>query len=240
MSSKSDNNAIVYDNSNNNNNPNFIINNINNSNNNIPIEPNSIYNENSQVQPQLQSQSQSQNEYPKNYKSIIELQKEINHYKDKERVYKLLLMKKQQRINQLQELKTLYESIAKAHREHPKGTFRPDELSDVKTQKIISALKKIIEDKNSFLLTLEEELFAFSPQAVKFFASQLKSLQNENMRKYEGIQGSNIDNFKNENTNEKNKLNALLIKIFECQENINNLIKNLDEINDTNSFLKRK
>ena len=34
-------------------------------------------------------------------------------------------------------------------------------------------------------------------------------------------------------------LNALLIKIIECQENINDLIKNLFDINDTSSAMKR-
>ena len=52
--------------------------------------------------------------------------------------------------------------------------------------------------------------------------------------------GNNIENFKKENANEKNQLNGLLIKISERQENINNLLKNLDEINDTSSMLKRK
>ena len=40
---------------------------------------------------------QSQQEDPKKYKSIIELQKEINNFKNKERVYKLQLVEKQKK-----------------------------------------------------------------------------------------------------------------------------------------------
>ena len=37
-----------------------------------------------------------QQEEPKKYKSIIELQKEINSYKNKERLYKMQLIEKQE------------------------------------------------------------------------------------------------------------------------------------------------
>ena len=117
--------------------------------------------------------------------------------------------------------------------------FRNDQIFDTKTQKLLLALKRIIEDKNSILLSLEEELYSPSPQAIKSLTSQLKYLQKENIEIYSCVQGSNIENFKRENTNEKNQLNALLVKISECQENINDLLKNLDDINDTSSMLKR-
>ena len=180
-----------------------------------------------------------QQEEPKNYKSIIELQKEINHYKNKEMVYKLQLVEKQKKINELNEMKKYYEGIKKYHKENSLNLFRNDQLFNVNTQKLLLALKKIIEDKNSILISLEEELYSSSPQAMKFLTNQLKFLQKENIEIFSCVQGSNIENFKKENTNEKNQLNALLIKIAECQENINDLIKNMDEIGDTSSMLKR-
>ena len=48
-----------------------------------------------------------------------------------------------------------------------------------------------------------------------------------------------FESFKKDNNNEKSQINALLIKIIECQENINDIIKNLYEINDTSSTMKR-
>ncbi len=209
-------------------------------NNNILSTPTDINMNNTSDQNENQSPNSILDSPANKYKSIVELQKEINHYKDKERVYKLLLIEKQKKIDHLKEMKKFYESIQQFHKESPKDLCRIDEINDAKTSGLILALKKLIEEKNSNLLSLEELLFASSDQAVKFFMNQLRMLQNENMRKYEGIQGTNIENFRNENSSEKNKLNALLIKIIECQENINNLTKNLDEINDTNSFLKRK
>ena len=193
---------------------------------------------NSQINPN--NPQQSQPEEPKKYKSIIELQKEINYFKNKERVYKLQLVEKQKKINELKELKSYYESIKKYHKENPSNLFRKDQIFDVKTQKLLLALKRIIEDKNSILLSLEEELYSSSPQATKFITTQLKFLQKENIEIFGCVQGNNIEFFKNENENEKNQLNALLIKIGECQKNINDLLKSLDEINDTSSMLKRK
>lgn len=225
-------------------------NNIINTNNNIINNTQNIINENNPIQNIQNSQintinnnnpqqNQPQQEEPKKYKSIIELQKEINYYKNKERVYKLQLIEKQKKINELKELKSYYENIKKSHKENPPNLFRKDQLFDIKTQKLLLALKKIIEDKNSILLSLEEELYSSSPQAIKFFTSQLKYLQKENIEIFGCVQGSNIENFKTENTKEKNQLNSLLVKISECQENINDLLKNLDDINDTSSMLKR-
>jgi hypothetical protein len=201
-----------------------------------PQNNNAINEINQSQQPQQQQQQEDQ----KKYKSIIELQKEINYYKNKERVYKLQLIEKQKKINELKELKSYYESIKKYHKETPPDLFRKDQIFDMKTQKLLLALKKIIEDKNSILLSLEEELYSSSPKAITFFTNQLKFLQKENLEIFNCVQGSNIDNFKKENTNEKNQLNALLVKIEECQENINDLLKNLEDINDTSSMLRRK
>ena len=206
-------------------------------NNSIEIEQNQ---NNSQQSQQVQQAQQTPLEESKKYKSIIELQKEINYYKNKEHIYKLQLVEKQKKINELKELKSYYENIKKFHNENKLNLFRRDQLFDVKTQKLLLALKKIIEDKNSILLSLEEELYSSNQPAMKFFANQLKFLQKENIEIFGCLQGNNIENFKRENTNEKNQLNALLIKISECQENINDLLKNMDEINDTCSMLRRK
>ena len=244
-SNQTQNNNNNNSNNNNINLQNNITNNIINNppNQNIPEDSN---NNQTQTQNLLNSQlnpnnsQQFQPEEPKKYKSIIELQKEINYFKNKERVYKLQLVEKQKKINELKELKSYYESIKKYHKENPPNLFRKDQIFDVKTQKLLLALKKIIEDKNSILLSLEEELYSSSQQATKFITAQLKFLQKENFEIYGCVQGNNIEFFKNENENEKNQLNALLIKIGECQENINDLLRNLDEINDTSSMLKRK
>jgi len=220
-----------------------IQNNGTNSNNNMINNTQNISSENNQNQNQFQTNTnfnqQPQQEEQKNNKSIIELQKEINYYKNKERVYKLQLIEKQKKIKELKELKSYYENIKKSHKENPSNLFRNDQVFDAKTQKLLLALKRIIEDKNSILLSLEEELYSPSPQAIKSLTSQLKYLQKENIEIYGYVQGSNIENFKRENTNEKNQLNALLVKISECQENINDILKNLDDINDTSSMLKR-
>ena len=214
-----------------------------NSNNNIINNAQNISSENNQNQNVFQTNTNSnqlpQQEEQKKNKSIIELQKEINYYKNKERVYKLQLIEKQKKIKELKELKSYYENIKKSHKENPSNLFRNDQIFDAKTQKLLLALKRIIEDKNSILLSLEEELYSPSPQAIKSLTSQLKYLQKENIEIYGCVQGSNIENFKRENTNEKNQLNALLVKISECQENINDILKNLDDINDTSSMLKR-
>jgi hypothetical protein len=213
---------------------------------NINLNPNTNISSNPQNlsiyenKTQYNNQQPPQQDEPKKYKSIIELKKEINNFKNKERVYKLQLVEKQKKINELKELKSYYESIKKYHKENPSNFFRKDQLFDAKTQKLLLALKRIIEDKNSILLSLEEELYSSSPQARHFLLNQLKFLNKENSEIFVCIQGNNIENFKRENANEKNQLNALLIKIAECQENINDLLKNLDEMNDTSSMLKRK
>jgi len=181
-----------------------------------------------------------QQEEPKKYKSVIELQKEINFYKSKERLYKILLIEKQQKINLLKELKSYYESIKNSHKQIPSDKYREDHIFNPNTQKLIYVLKKIIEEKNSILVSLEEELYSSSGQAMQFVKSHLSNLGNENIDFFKFIQGNNIESFKKDNINEKNQINALLVKIIECQENINNLLKNLDEINDTSSLMKRK
>ena len=180
-----------------------------------------------------------QQEENKKYKSIIELQKEINAYKNKERLYKMQLIEKQQKINELKELKSYYENIRNSHKQTPPDKFRKDHIFDPKTKKLIYVLKKIIEDKNSILVSLEEELYSSSKQALQFLSNQLNNLQKENADIYRYIQGNNFESFKKDNNNEKSQINALLIKIIECQENINDIIKNLYEINDTSSTMKR-
>ena len=77
-----------------------------------------------------------------------------NYYKNKERVYKLQLIEKQKKINELKELKSYYENIKKSHKENPSNLFRNDQIFDAKTQKLLLALKRIIEDKNSILLLI--------------------------------------------------------------------------------------
>jgi hypothetical protein len=180
-----------------------------------------------------------QQEEPKKYKSIIELQNEINFYKNKERLYKIQLIEKQKKIDELKELKSYYENIKNYHSQNPPDKYRRDHIFDPKTQKLIYVLKKIIEDKNSILVSLEEELYSSSNQAREFFFKQITFLEKENSDIFKYLQGNNIENFRKANNHEKSQLNALLVKILECQENIKDLLKNLEEINDTSSTMKR-
>ena len=180
-----------------------------------------------------------QQDEPKKYKSIIELQKEINCYKNKERLYQIQLIEKQKKINALKELKSYYENIKNYHKQCPPDKFRKDHIFDPKTQNLINALKKIIGDDNSIIISLEEELYSSSKQAYQFILNKLDTLNKENIDIFKYIQGNNVESFKKDNNNEKSQINALLIKIIECQENINDLLKNLDEINDTSSLMKR-
>ena len=180
-----------------------------------------------------------QQEEPKKYQSIIELQKEINFYKNKERLYKMQLIEKQKKINELKELKSYYENIKNFHKQSPPDKYRKDHIFDPRTQKLIYVLKKLIEEKNSILVSLEEELYSSSEQARELLFNQGNILGKENIDIYKYLQGNNIENFKKDNNNEKSQINALLVKILECKENINDLIKNLEEINDTSSTMKR-
>ena len=180
-----------------------------------------------------------QPEEPKKYQSIIELQKEINFYKNKERLYKMQLIEKQKKINELKELKSYYENIKNFHKQSPPDKYRKDHIFDPRTQKLIYVLKKLIEEKNSILVSLEEELYSSSEQARELLFNQGNILGKENIDIYKYLQGNNIENFKKDNNNEKSQINALLVKILECKENINDLIKNLEEINDTSSTMKR-
>ena len=189
---------------------------------------------------EIEQQTQNKVEEQKKSKSIIELQKELNYYKSKERIYKIQLIEKQETIKALKELKSYYENIKKNHKETPSNIFRKDQIFDQKTLKLIYILKKIIEDKNSILVSLEEELYSSNENTFNFIYELHRSLQNENMYIFKYIQGNNIEIFKKENINEKNQLNALLVKIIECQENINELIKNFEDINDTSSVIRRK
>ena len=155
----------------------------------------------------------NQIEEPKKYKSIIELQKEINFYKNKERLYKILLIEKQKKINSLKELKSYYESIKNIHKQHPQDKYRRDQIFDPKIQNLIYALKKIIEDKNSILVSLEEELYSSSKQALQFLSNQLNNLQIQ----IKGLK-DDIDNLK-----QKSLCSSYIIKyssIEECEESI--------------------
>ena len=136
-------------------------------------------------------------------------------------------------------MKSYYENIKNYHKQCPPDKFRKDHIFDPKTQKLINALKKIIGDDNSIIISLEEELYSSSKQAYQFILNKLDTLNKENIDIFKYIQGNNVESFKKDNNNEKSQINALLIKIIECQENINDLLKNLDEINDTSSLMKR-
>ena len=180
-----------------------------------------------------------QQDEQKKYKSIIELQKEISFYKNKERLYKMQLIEKQKKINALKELKSYYENIKNYHKQNNPDAFRKDHLFDPKTKKLICALQKIIEDKNSIIVSLEEELYSSSKEVSQFLLNKLACLMKENTDIFKYVQINNVEIFKNYNSNEKSQINALLLKIIECQENINDILKNLEEIIDTSSVMKR-
>ena len=89
-------------------------------------------------------------------------------------------------------------------------------------------LKSILKEKETMLLSKEEELNSLQTNQSTFkkYMTKFKNVYHENLR--------------NENTNEQSQINQLMIKLKESDENINDYENQIDEANETISFLRRK
>ena len=103
-------------------------------------------------------------------------------------------------------------------------------------------LKNILKEKETMLLSREEELNSLQTNQPNFtkFIIKSKNLQNENYEFVNYIQGNFLENLRSENTNEQSQINQLMIKLKESDENINDYENQIDEANETISLLKRK
>ena len=176
-----------------------------------------------------------------NQKSIIELQNEINNFKKKERSYLVELQIKDEIIEKLTSFKNgLINQINESLINNSKS--KNTDYLDQRMLNEFKNLKNILKEKETMLLSREEELNSLQTNQPNFtkFIIKSKNLQNENLEFVNYIEGNILENLRNENTNEQSQINQLMIKLKESDENINDYENQIDEANETISFLKRK
>jgi hypothetical protein len=176
-----------------------------------------------------------------NQKSIIELQNEINNFKKKERSYLVELQIKDEIIEKLTSFKNgLINQINESLINNSKS--KNTDYLDQRMLNEFKNLKNILKEKETMLLSREEELNSLQTNQPNFtkFIIKSKNLQNENYEFVNYIQGNFLENLRSENTNEQSQINQLMIKLKESDENINDYENQIDEANETISFLKRK
>ena len=176
-----------------------------------------------------------------NQKSIIELQNEINNFKKKERAYLVELQIKDEIIQKLTTFKNgLINQINESLINNSKS--KNTDYLDQRMLNEFKNLKNILKEKETMLLSREEELNSIQTNQPDFtkFIIKSKNLQNENLEFVNYIEGNILENLRNENTNEQSQINQLMIKLKESDENINDYENQIDEANETISFLKRK
>ena len=176
-----------------------------------------------------------------NQKSIIELQNEINNFKKKERSYLVELQIKDEIIEKLTSFKNgLINQINESLINNSKS--KNTDYLDQRMLNEFKNLKNILKEKETMLLSREEELNSIQTNQPDFtkFIIKSKNLQNENLEFVNYIEGNILENLRNENTNEQSQINQLMIKLKESDENINDYENQIDEANETISFLKRK
>ena len=176
-----------------------------------------------------------------NQKSIIELQNEINNFKKKERAYLVELQIKDEIIQKLTNFKNgLIDQINESLINNSKS--KNTDYLDQRMLNEFKNLKNILKEKETMLLSREEELNSLQTNQPNFtkFIIKSKNLQNENYEFVNYIQGNFLENLRSENTNEQSQINQLMIKLKESDENINDYENQIDEANETISFLKRK
>jgi hypothetical protein len=176
-----------------------------------------------------------------NQKSIIELQNEINNFKKKERAYLVELQIKDEIIQKLTNFKNgLIDQINESLINNSKS--KNTDYLDQRMLNEFKNLKNILKEKETMLLSREEELNSLQTNQPNFtkFIIKSKNLQNENLEFVNYIEGNILENLRNENTNEQSQINQLMIKLKESDENINDYENQIDEANETISFLKRK
>ena len=176
-----------------------------------------------------------------NQKSIIELQNEINNFKKKERAYLVELQIKDEIIQKLTTFKNgLINQINESLINNSKS--KNTDYLDQRMLNEFKNLKNILKEKETMLLSREEELNSLPTNQPNFtkFIIKSKNLQNENYEFVNYIQGNFLENLRSENTNEQSQINQLMIKLKESDENINDYENQIDEANETISLLKRK
>ena len=176
-----------------------------------------------------------------NQKSIIELQNEINNFKKKERSYLVELQIKDEIIEKLTSFKNgLINQINESLINNSKS--KNTDYLDQRMLNEFKNLKNILKEKETMLLSREEELNSIQTNQPDFtkFIIKSKNLQNENYEFVNYIQGNFLENLRSENTNEQSQINQLMIKLKESDENINDYENQIDEAKETISFLKRK
>ena len=176
-----------------------------------------------------------------NQKSIIELQNEINNFKKKERSYLVELQIKDEIIEKLTSFKNgLINQINESLINNSKS--KNTDYLDQRMLNEFKNLKNILKEKETMLLSREEELNSLQTNQPNFtkFIIKSKNLQNENYEFVNYIQGNFLENLRSENTNEQSQINQLMIKLKESDENINDYENQIDEANETISLLKRK
>ena len=176
-----------------------------------------------------------------NQKSIIELQNEINNFKKKERSYLVELQIKDEIIQKLTTFKNgLINQINESLINNSKS--KNTDYLDQRMLNEFKNLKNILKEKETMLLSREEELNSIQTNQPDFtkFIIKSKNLQNENYEFVNYIQGNFLENLRSENTNEQSQINQLMIKLKESDENINDYENQIDEANETISLLKRK
>ena len=176
-----------------------------------------------------------------NQKSIIELQNEINNFKKKERAYLVELQIKDEIIQKLTTFKNgLINQINESLINNSKS--KNTDYLDQRMLNEFKNLKNILKEKETMLLSREEELNSIQTNQPDFtkFIIKSKNLQNENLEFVNYIEGNILENLRNENTNEQSQINQLMIKLKESDENINDYENQIDEANETISLLKRK
>ena len=176
-----------------------------------------------------------------NQKSIIELQNEINNFKKKERSYLVELQIKDEIIEKLTSFKNgLINQINESLINNSKS--KNTDYLDQRMLNEFKNLKNILKEKETMLLSREEELNSIQTNQPDFtkFIIKSKNLQNENLEFVNYIEGNILENLRNENTNEQSQINQLMIKLKESDENINDYENQIDEANETISLLQRK
>ena len=160
-----------------------------------------------------------------NQKSIIELQNEINNFKKKERAYLVELQIKDEIIQKLTNFKNgLIDQINESLINNSKS--KNTDYLDQRMLNEFKNLKNILKEKETMLLSREEELNSLQTNQPNFTKFIIKS--------------NFLENLRSENTNEQSQINQLMIKLKESDENINDYENQIDEANETISLLKRK
>ena len=175
----------------------------------------------------------------RNQKSIIELQQEINIYKNRELAYLVLYFLKSQQLKQL----TLYkQNLLKEIESNCSNEI--NDYSNLKMLNDFNSIKKILKDKDANLLAKEEELLSLqtpnNKKNITIASKKLKNLQEANYELLGYLKGNFIENMKQENAKERNQIEKLLLKLKDCEFVYDDFEKQIDEAEETIAFLNRK